>query len=225
MDRPNHPGTGKTPNRVLPFFSIVPSVLSLALSACASSAGDPAAGFMSASIEAAFIPLSGRENVLFSAHGAAVVIAPGIAVTNAHNENLVEGDAVLGRSQQHDLLFFRIDHGAPLATGRPQAGETVVAYGEGQNEKLRISRGVIQNVRAPVKPLCQGCLVQYAFTFDGNAGPGFSGGPVLSADGSRIVGITFGYVDKSGGTRLMYAYDMALVEEEWRVVRGNRPRQ
>jgi S1-C subfamily serine protease len=149
-----------------------------------------------------------------------VVIAPGVAVTNAHNANIVDGDVFLGRSAQHDLLFFRTDHGAPLATGRPQPGEAVVAYGEGQNGELRVSRGVIRNVTAPVKPLCTGCLVQHAFTFESNAGPGFSGGPVLNADGSQIVGITFGYADEADGTRLIYAYDMALVEEEWRRVRA-----
>jgi hypothetical protein len=225
MAHPIHPGTGKTPKGVLPIPAIVCVVASLALSACVSSAGDRAQGFINAPVEAAFIPLSGRQNLLLSAHGAAVVIAPGVAVTNAHNANIVDRDVFLGRSAQHDLLFFRTDRGAPLATGRPQTGETVVAYGEGQNGELRVSRGVIRDVTAPVKPLCAGCLVQRAFTFESNAGPGFSGGPVLSADGSRIVGITFGYVDESGGTRLMYAYDMALVEEEWRMVRRNGPRQ
>lgn len=181
---------------------------------------------MNASVAAAFIPLSGREHLLLSEHGAAVVIAPGVAVSNAHNENIIEGASVLGRSEQYDLLFFRTEHGVPLASERPRAGEAVVAYGEGRNGELRVSRGLVRNVRVPVKPVCARCLVQYAFTFEGNAGPGFSGGPVLNADGSRIVGITFGYLDEAGGTRLIYAYDMALVEDEWKKVHeGTAPRR
>ena len=46
-----------------------------------------------------------------------------------------------------------------------------------------------------------------------NAGPGFSGGPVLDASG-RLVGITFGYKD-TGKQRLIYAYDMERVRLEF----------
>ncbi len=45
-----------------------------------------------------------------------------------------------------------------------------------------------------------------------DAGPGFSGGPVLDASG-RLVGITFGYKDE-GYQRMMYAYDMSRVRAE-----------
>ena len=48
-------------------------------------------------IAAAYLPLYGRMHLgLDTAVGAAVVIAPGIAVTNAHNENLLDAKSVLG---------------------------------------------------------------------------------------------------------------------------------
>ena len=50
------------------------------------------------------------------------------------------------------------------------------------------------------------------FIFAGNAGPGFSGGPVIDATG-KLIGITFGYKDQ-GGKRLIYAYDVARVLAE-----------
>ena len=44
-----------------------------------------------------------------------------------------------------------------------------------------------------------GCTAPAYFTFAGNAGPGFSGGPVLDGSG-RLIGITFGYKDE-GATK------------------------
>ena len=40
--------------------------------------------------------------------------------------------------------------------------------------------------------MCAGCTAPAYFVFAGNAGPGFSGGPVLDGSG-RLLGITFGY--------------------------------
>ena len=65
------------------------------------------------------------------------------------------------------------------------------------------------------KALCAKCEVQSAFTFEGNAGPGFSGGPVLDAADGKLLGIVFGYVDDSPGKRrIMYAYTMDRVLAE-----------
>jgi S1-C subfamily serine protease len=198
--------------------SVGAAAFSLALCsgvAAASSFGDPADGFINNSVQAAFIPLSGTAFVVLKAHGAAFVLAPGIAVTNAHNANMIDSGAVIGRSKQHDLLFFRTDRDAPLDAQAPQEGEHVVAYGEGENGELRVSHGVIRSTDAPVKPHCDTCDVQKAFTFESNAGPGFSGGPVLDADDGHLVGITFGYLNDVSGDRLMYAYDMNLVQTEF----------
>jgi hypothetical protein len=190
------------------------AVMALGLGGCASSSGDAAGGFMSPAIEAAFIPLSGVSHVIVTAHGAATVLAPGIAVTNAHNANIVDETAVLGRSQQYDLLFFKTDRTATLPVAAPQAGEQVVAYGEGDEGELRVSYGTILRPKVPVKPACPVCAVQEAFTYESNAGPGFSGGPVLDREG-HLLGITFGYLDDADGKRVMYAYDMARVNAEY----------
>ena len=58
----------------------------LAVAGCAASSGAPATAIAQPDIAAAYLPLHGRVHLgLDSADGAAVVIAPGIAVTNAHN--------------------------------------------------------------------------------------------------------------------------------------------
>ena len=70
-------------------------------------------------------------------------------------------------------------------------------------------------LEAPVESLCGKCAVQSAFTFEGNAGPGFSGGPVLDATDGKLLGIVFGYVDVQPGVRrIMYAYTMERVLAE-----------
>jgi len=177
------------------------------LSGCATSSGAPAARIAEAEIAAAYLPLHGRVNLgIDTADGAAMVIAPGIAVTNAHNRRFVDGP-VIGEGAQSDLLFFRVLRSANPPTATPVAGAAVTAYGQGRDAELRVARGVVREiVTAP------GYAIARWFTYEADAGPGFSGGPVVDAQG-RLVGITFAYKDE-GGKRLMYAYDMARVRAE-----------
>jgi hypothetical protein len=178
------------------------------LAGCAHSSGAPAASVAEPAIAAAYLPLYGRIHLgLDSAVGAAVVIAPGIAVTNAHNAGLLDDKSVLGVRQDYDLLFFRTPRQASPQTAEPVIGEQVTAYGQGKDRELRIAHGVVRTIqRYP------GLGAPAYFTFAGNAGPGFSGGPVLNASG-QLVGITFGYKDESGERRI-YAYDMDRVRTE-----------
>ena len=145
------------------------------------------------------------------ADGAAVAIAPGIAVTNGHNRNLVTPGTVIGEARDYDLLFFRDSNSAVAATADPTPGEAVSAYGQGVNGELRLANGVVRTIQT-----CPGCSAPAYFTFAGDAGPGFSGGPVLDSLG-RLIGITFGYKDE-GRTRLIYAYPMSRVEVELSVL-------
>ena len=182
--------------------------ISLIVAGCASSSGAPATAIAQPDIAAAYLPLHAYVHLgIDSAEGAAVVIAPGIAVTNGHNANLLDAKAVIGTARDYDLLFFRIPRNASPPTAAPIAGGAVTAYGQGVDNELRVAHGVVRDIQQ-----CAGCSAPAYFTFAGNAGPGFSGGPVLDASG-RLVGITFGYRD-SGAQRLMYAYDMSRVRAE-----------
>jgi hypothetical protein len=195
--------------------------LALLLTAC-SSAGEPAADFLSPAIAAAYLPLSGPRDIIFEGRGAGVAIGNGVAVTNAHNANLVDGSAVIGISAEYDLLFFRNAGGSPLPVARPWTAEEVVAYGEGTNGSLRMARGRVTALDAPVLPRCPSCGIQHAFTFEADAGKGFSGGPVVNATDGKLVGIVFGFQDEKDGGRLIYAYDMERVAKELAIAQ-NRP--
>ena len=187
--------------------------LLFAVYGCASPSGAPATAIAQPEIALAYLPLHGRVHLgLDSADGAAVVIAPGIAVTNAHNANLLDPKSVIGTRRDYDLLFFRTPKAVSPPTAAPAIGQSVTAYGQGANRELRVAHGVVREIKD-----CSGCTAPAYFVFAGNAGPGFSGGPVLDGSG-RLVGITFGYKDE-GRQRLIYAYDMSRVQAELSALR------
>lgn len=199
-------------------------VLSVALivSGCAASYGERAAGFLSPQLASAYIPLEGTTLIVLKAHAAAFVIAPGVAVTNAHNQAIIGGAPIIGQSRNYDLLFFHVDKNSEVSTAAPSAGEGVIAYGQGASGELREARGTVVLLNAPVEARCETCAVQSAFTFEGDAGPGFSGGPVVDARTGRLVGITFGFLDPRGH-RTMYAYPMGRVRNELSAIEHKLP--
>jgi S1-C subfamily serine protease len=191
------------------------ALLCLLLTACATSYGVPASGIAEPDIAAAYLPLRGRIHLgLGRAAGAAVVIAPGIGATNAHNANLIDPGKVIGQVSDYDLLYFRTQGQSVAATGEPVVGEAVTAYGQGIDDDLRVAHGVVRTITT-----CPGCTAPAYFIFSNpkreaaDAGPGFSGGPVVDAAG-HLVGITFGYKDE-GGMRQIYAYPMSRVRAEF----------
>lgn len=191
---------------------LLPVLLALGLGACAVSSGEQASGFSDPRVGAAYLPLS-TSAFLGERRGAAIIIAKNVAATNAHNANLLDPKSVIGASETYDLLFFHTDSAAPPPLfAEPRIGEAVLAYGEGKGGELRVARGVVTALDAPVEPLCATCGAQTAFTFAGDAGEGFSGGPVVDEDG-HVVGIVFGYLD-SGRARAIYAYSTRRIETE-----------
>ncbi len=192
-------------------------VLALVLAGCMQPSGEPAKGFISPKIGQVYIPLEGSAYLVLEGDAAAVSLGNNIAVTNAHNANLLDTDMVIGRSTNYDLLFFHTPKATTeLPEAPPRVGERVVAYGQAGGGALRKAEGVVTELNAPVKAMCAKCEVQSAFTFKGDAGPGFSGGPVVDAADGHLVGIIFGYVDEPGGpaNRLIYAYTMSRVATE-----------
>ncbi len=184
----------------------------LILTGCTTSSGLAVKAIASPYVAAAYIPLHKRTHLgIDSANGAAVAIAPGMAVTVAPNANLVDPRSVAGSARDYDLLFFRTRTGGGPPISVVQMGMAVTAYGQGRDGELRLAHGTVRGVHT-----CPGCTASAYFTFTGNAGPGFSGGPVLDGQG-RLVGITFGYRD-IGSQRMIYAYDMNRVDEELRRV-------
>jgi hypothetical protein len=198
-------------------------LLALTLCGCATVSGVPSSGFATPEIGRAYIPIEGRTYAVMENRGAAFVIAPGIAVTNAHNGVFLRDVAVIGTSRNYDLLFFRSDRAAAPVYSSPSVGERVLAYGQGSHGEVREAQGSVNALNQAVVARCQTCLVQGAFTYLGNAGPGFSGGPVVDAVSGAIVGITFGYNDDEHGQRIMYAYSIARIRNELAVLQGRLP--
>lgn len=145
-----------------------------------------------------------------------MVIAPGVAVTNAHNARLVDDAALIGQSQDYDLLFFRAPGRVPPPYAAPEAGEEVLAYGQGEDNDLRVAHGAVRGLDVPIPRDCAGCAPQMAFAFEADAGHGFSGGPVVDAKTGALLGIVFGFrkSDEAQKERIIYAYDMAHVMAE-----------
>jgi hypothetical protein len=196
--------------------------LALTLAGCAVSYGERASGFLNPQLGDAYIPLEGVSLVVLEGRAAAFVIEPGVAVTNAHNFKIIGGAPIIGQSRNYDLLFFHVDKQSHVPTAAPVAGEGVIAYGQGASGELRQARGTIKLLNAPVEARCETCLIQHAFTFEGDAGPGFSGGPVVDAQTGRLVGITFGFLDPQGH-RTMYAYPISRVRNELATIEHRLP--
>ncbi|MBU6297349.1 MAG: trypsin-like peptidase domain-containing protein [Alphaproteobacteria bacterium] len=200
--------------------------VALVLAGCMQPSGEPAKDFISPKIGEVYIPLEGSAYLVLEGDAAAVSLGNKVAVTNAHNANLVDPKMVIGQSANYDLMFFHTPKATTeLPEAPPRVGERVIAYGQAGGGTLRKAEGMITDLNAPVKALCDKCQIQSAFTFKGDAGPGFSGGPVIDAADGHLVGIIFGYVDELGGpaNRLIYAYTMSRVTSELDTVQRKLP--
>lgn len=141
---------------------------------------------------------------MFGGTGSAVVLRPGLAVTSAH---VVEGlehldvlsrhgpvtACVLGRSSRLDLAVLAVptDIGRTLATASAVAGQAVWAMGTTTGTLSPTATGRLENDRA-MAWLGDGDGPTHAgLMYAAEAGPGYSGGPVVDAAGA-LVGMTEG---------------------------------
>jgi hypothetical protein len=201
-------------DQIKSFVFSLPFLLGLAGCVGASS-GAPAGAIAQANIAAVYLPLHADIHLgLDTEDGAAVVLAPGIAATNDHNRGMVAPKTILGFGSRSDLRFFRTARSAQPQTAEPAPGQGVSAYGQGGHAELRIAHGTICNIAGTPAD-------SPYFVFVGNAGPGFSGGPVLDDQG-RLVGITFAYLEAAKGQRLIFAYGMKRV---WAEFERKQPRR
>lgn len=174
-------------------------------------AGEGTDRFVTAEVAASYIPLH-AFSLPGMRRGAATIILSGVAVTNAHNANLVDDKDDLGHAPSgEDLMFIRVHEqpiggAGPLEMADPEVGEEVILYGQGAGGSLRMAKGPVQGLR------------DSRFTITANAGPGFSGGPVVDAKDGHLVGITFAYYDSPNkkGPREMLAYRIGWVMDEYK---------
>jgi S1-C subfamily serine protease len=118
----------------------------------------------------------------------------GISITLG--DGSVVGAKLAGRDPGSDLALLRLDQGA----GKPaeisagaKIGQLVLALGRPSNGGIEASLGVVSAVGGPVRTP-RGMIDRYIRT-DTTPYPGFSGGPLVDAEG-RVVGLNtsgFGY--------------------------------
>ncbi len=97
---------------------------------------------------------------------------------------------VVGRDPGSDLCLLRLEKAvaAPAETSvDPRPGQLVLALGRPTSEGIQASLGIVSAVGGPARTRRGGMLEQYIRT-DAIPYPGFSGGPLVDAEG-RILGI------------------------------------
>ena len=106
-------------------------------------AGQATETFVNTRVASAYIPLH-HFSIPGMRRGAATIILSGIAVTNAHNANLVDDEDDLGHAPSgEDIMFIRVHEqpiggAGPLKMADPEVGEDVILYGQGAGGSLRI---------------------------------------------------------------------------------------
>jgi S1-C subfamily serine protease len=174
-------------------------------------------------------------NRLFSSTGSALVLRPGLAVSSAHVVGRIPRVTALGRrgpvelrllrqSRWMDLALLAVDEpfGRVLTLGRAAPGQPVWSMGTTSRPWLPpIAAGRVETDRATAWLAAPDGARHDGLMYAAEAGPGYSGGPVVDAAGA-LVGLTEGiYVDLTGESpaawpRLprLFAYHAAAVAAE-----------
>jgi|GEM_PF-2219521 len=157
----------------------------LAMAACSNVRGDD-------------VPFEGTERpigidqlnrgvpVLMGASATGVQLAPGIAVTVAHNRPVIRNQLYFHPS--HDIAFYRHEDELPWWT-QARVGDVVTAVGSSQTRQARMLTTVIVNTDDIwwAKPEDRVFITREGFS------SGMSGGPVYNED-EHVIGIVLGTV-------------------------------
>lgn len=166
---------------------------------------NPLTAFSNALADAA--SKAGEATVLVSARrrmpASGIHFAPGLVLTASHTIEREEGIPVLfgsgvqttanlvGRDPSSDLAVLRLEQSGGATVERSaqdgRVGQLVLSLGRPSEGGIEASLGVISAVGGPVRLHGGGLLERYLRT-DTIPYPGFSGGPLVDADG-RVLGI------------------------------------
>ncbi len=175
------------------------------MSAAQTSSGNPLTAISDAMAEA--VARAGSATVLVSARrrfpASGIVYAPDLVLTADHvieredditvkTANGSEISATLaGRDPGNDLALLRLSRSvtstAQPAAAEARVGQFVLAVGRPTSEGIQASLGVISSIGGPMRTHRGGLLERYLAT-DAVPYPGFSGGPLIDADG-QVVGV------------------------------------
>lgn len=143
--------------------------------------------------------VEGSCALLVTEYGSSTVIAPGYALTNAHVTGIVDTPYIA--SEYMDMAIFKIKGGKVAETATEHLGDATVQYGSGCWADTRVAFGHVAyedvvNCWGDMpsdNPVCQGYGLggHRGFLVKSDGGSGFSGGPVLNADG-KLIGVTEG---------------------------------
>ncbi len=122
---------------------------------------------------------------------------------------------VAGRDAGSDLAVLRADAsgliaGARAAAGEVKVGHLALAVGRPSDEGVSASLGVVSAVRGPWRTF-GGAVIDGYYRTDATFFPGFSGGPLVLADG-RVAGINSSRLGRGAGLTIPAAAAAKVVE-------------
>jgi S1-C subfamily serine protease len=164
-----------------------------------------------------------------------VVVKPGFVLTASHTiqtdeiaVTLPDGTQLsaelLGRDPHSELALLKLSEAkgeAAKTNEQPQVGQLVLALGRAGSEGLQASLGIVSAIGGPSRNPFGGLLESYLRT-DAIPYPGFSGGPLVDADG-RVLGINTSGLGMSASLTIpaKLAWKIAAsIEEHGGVKRG-----
>lgn len=151
------------------------------------------------SAEAATVLVNGRRRMPSSgvAYSADLVLTADHSVERDEGISVILSDGeeiaveVAGRDPGSDLALLRLPEGkaapAAVATEEARVGEFVLALGRPKTSGIEASLGVISAINGPVRTRRGGMIEKFIRT-DAIPLPGFSGGPLVNAEG-KVLGI------------------------------------